>query len=899
MTMSEMLPQPGTEPEPIAQQPDDAVGQKSPESQEKKPLTQEELRQVRLYGGVEQFNNAIATYQKYVALLNEGGMDKDNERHADWEAAQQKAMETLGGVAQSLGAYAQNRKVPTKRLCDFLNDNSCYTYDKKDSKEILEDKILSIVLDQNTYRIQKHDEILNELGKYLKKDSEERLVDIQKILKRKDKHHLSFNSLLLTRFEPVTQEEVDTAVAAEEVRTTQMAGGKQKEDDRKNNGGNTVEMLSPHEQAIKTARDVYVTEYKQWLGAKKDKRNVSRLARLEAGADVAYKNYLAVVDEQTKEEYREKIENRSKEEQKLVRCDLYRKYVVDEENILARAKVENWPPKEKTIFRKALEQWSRIPKPARWAISAAVTTGIALGVGGVTFGGGLALFGYKFGRAALSTFSVLGTERLAAIGLKKLKTNYVEGAQYIDTHNESIINDFNGARERYREALELKAKQERRHNIAKFLLAGAVGIAVTGVANAMEHSLGFESGASITKTPEDAPPSGGSGASVAHLSSADQQQFEDYSDQLMRAKKVATDKILQAEETRLRLINLRLAKEAATLAAEQEKTAEHLAELATVQKGEGVWQAVYRQYKDQLEANPKSFGVTNIDDAEEVRRVLNHETATFLHENHLIAEKGGETFVTPGTKVFIEPDGTAQIDGDVQLRWQQGKLVSSEDAWKAVAPHADEFEAERMPLGHVDSRHLIYGPEEDTVPRASHSAEDAIERYGQKQQLETIPAMYMKPEDAFKEIADQTRITGEMNTIFDQNSLYVQENVYRAVSENAQRRLEYMASRGIDLFSHREATEGLSDAIHDMQSTYEHTRDMFYKTIERMGLDMRDYREAIFEKKVTVAMLFDTPEASLADPFKPLVKMVRDYEPHGGECAMLVDDFLKSRFVLQ
>jgi hypothetical protein len=85
---------------------------------------------------------------------------------------------------------------------------------------------------------------------------------------------------------------------------------------------------------------------------------------------------------------------------------------------LRRQKIENLPEKDrgrvKQMLGKMYSQYSKMPRGARWAASAAVGTGVAFGLG-ATGGGLVAAAGYgtyRFGRAALGAMSAAGVQKM-------------------------------------------------------------------------------------------------------------------------------------------------------------------------------------------------------------------------------------------------------------------------------------------------------------------------------------------------------------------------------------------------------------------------------------------------------------------------------------------------------
>ena len=89
-------------------------------------------------------------------------------------------------------------------------------------------------------------------------------------------------------------------------------------------------------------------------------------------------------------------------------------------------------------------------------------------------------------------------------------------------------------------------------------------------------------------------------------------------------------------------------------------------DMATVQKGEGAWQAVYRQLHEEAEKDPSKFNLNSddLDDAEKLKSILNKETARILAENDYIKPDGSEIRISEaGSKIILGQDGKISIQG--------------------------------------------------------------------------------------------------------------------------------------------------------------------------------------------------------------------------------------------
>ncbi len=101
----------------------------------------------------------------------------------------------------------------------------------------------------------------------------------------------------------------------------------------------------------------------------------------------------------------------------------FKGFVGKERERFQKAKEEAMGPKEKGRLRKLYEtttkQFAKIPKSARWGISAGLGTAVALGTGGVALPAALGYAGFRFGRAALGSFSAVGAKALGDMAEKQ------------------------------------------------------------------------------------------------------------------------------------------------------------------------------------------------------------------------------------------------------------------------------------------------------------------------------------------------------------------------------------------------------------------------------------------------------------------------------------------------
>src|SRR3989344_527117 len=169
---------------------------------------------------------------------------------------------------------------------------------------------------------------------------------------------------------------------------------------------------------------------------------------------------------------------------------LFDRFLIKEQERFTRDKEKALPPKEqareKGLFGKILEGYTKLPKSARWAMSAGLGTGIAFGFGSVACTAILGYAGFRFGRAALGSFSAVGIKGLGDLlekgwlksfgkeaREKKIKESLAEQAEKIDDF-EQISKLLMSKKEERNEELAKLAKAQRNWRIGK--LAAIIGI---------------------------------------------------------------------------------------------------------------------------------------------------------------------------------------------------------------------------------------------------------------------------------------------------------------------------------------------------------------------------------------------------------------------------------------
>lgn len=384
------------------------------------------------------------------------------------------------------------------------------------------------------------------------------------------------------------------------------------------------------------------------------------------------------------------------------RGNLFHNFIIREAAILREARVAEMPPREKTIYRKAMEGWISRPRWQRILVSSAVTT---LGVAafspvGIGVGAAAAMFSSRVVRGLNAMMNVQIAAGLAGAaseavyfrGARKDRERAMHArARSFNLKNISIADEIH---ERHEDA---EAADKRR----KAILKGLAGMAIAGIAvyegfqdveavedartggTGGEMNSGDESGiegeggdvhgydgaeadlknAPQPETPDDIIPGGKSSAppEVPRSSSGPfppgmepgeqpvpQGNFEGHIQDTSPPAEAAVD-----------------GGDVGTAEATTENNFDK--ELATIREGEGVWHAVRRQLMARVEKDPKHFGLSEDDlaDAAKVKEAVNRETQRILIEEKMIGSDGSEVRVAhPGAVVGLEEDHIVISEGD-------------------------------------------------------------------------------------------------------------------------------------------------------------------------------------------------------------------------------------------
>lgn len=349
------------------------------------------------------------------------------------------------------------------------------------------------------------------------------------------------------------------------------------------------------------------------------------------------------------------------------RFDIYNKIFLEEEQKIIDAKAEIMPQKEKGIFRKGIEWWMRQNKYVRLAATTAVATGIFTMTGGLAAGAGaMALFaGSRYAKGFISA----GVAQLAGKGVDKIFSKvFIEKLK--SESEKEIIEEFNpeeltlkkfGEIEANRQTyLEKLAKLERKKLYTKIAVGLAAGVGTSIGLGMLENIYAGGGGYGPKYDPKVEP--------KAELK-ADYDYFKDFQEKGGEIK-IEDQQIFETN------IGSQPVEEISKIG----EVGESLEDLAIIKKGEGIWNAVYRQLNERLHNNPEQFGLKSEDlqNTDKIENILNQQTGKLLADQKYFNDVGEIRIAKPGVKVFLDADNKITISGEGKLTYEWQKLVSTE-----------------------------------------------------------------------------------------------------------------------------------------------------------------------------------------------------------------------------
>ncbi|MEK9154762.1 MAG: hypothetical protein AAB596_01695 [Patescibacteria group bacterium] len=403
---------------------------------------------------------------------------------------------------------------------------------------------------------------------------------------------------------------------------------------------------------VNEKRAAYLEVYKKLKEAKKEGVGISDLLLKMRQSKEEYDESKIKYGRELLSNAKQRLEGKGVSGEKLSKIleryekwPVFKELVVNENLVLQKEQIEQFPPKEKNIARNMLDWYLNQGKYTRIAISTALVTGAVALSGGFSAVPAAALMfaGQRYVKGALSVgigqyvgkgvdwiYSKLGSfDKEKAIS--KLKTGFsVEKLAEVENDYHKILEESVGAQ---RKKLIIKA--------AAMIASGAgASIGLNMLEQAMP-SIKLTAGEWLLgKKPEVE-----SGVEIEHPLS------EAYSPDV---------------KTKVAEISAEI-------------RAGHQADLATIKQGEGVWHAVYRQLEDRLYDDPKKFGLSQEDltNAEKIKSVLNRQTNQLLVEQGYIKVDGTEIRIAkPGVEVLLGDNNEINIKdaGESTYVWKKPEI---------------------------------------------------------------------------------------------------------------------------------------------------------------------------------------------------------------------------------
>lgn len=264
-------------------------------------------------------------------------------------------------------------------------------------------------------------------------------------------------------------------------------------------------------------------------------------------------------------------------------AELYKTVVLNERDLLVKAKVESWPPQEKRLWRKGLDWYLRRGTATKLLISTGLMTGIVAGAGGFSAPAVAMFAGYRFVRGAGAVLA----SKLAGKGVDWAMTKGIEAkheAALSNVRKEFSLENLKKVEKETERIFEEKAKRERKKLYIKAGVSIAAGmgtaIGIGMLERALTEGVATSAGGVSPETHPTHPE-----ASATHETIA----------------KVSSVETAEREDSVWKMLDRQLEK--------------HFGEKYT-SLNEAQRTYAIDAYKDQVVAHPQDFGLTNVDNVD-------------------------------------------------------------------------------------------------------------------------------------------------------------------------------------------------------------------------------------------------------------------------------------------
>lgn len=198
-------------------------------------------------------------------------------------------------------------------------------------------------------------------------------------------------------------------------------------------------------------------------------------------------------------------EKEKKEFEELLQAELYKELIINEHDLLAKAQIEDLPPKEKDMIDGMIKGWMKLGTGKRLFYSTILMTGAVAGFGGFGASAAVGYAGYRFARGLAAVLAGKTAGKLFEKGFEKLTAKKFKEKQEVKEKKiktELNLEDLKKAEKEYQDILKEKLGQEKKKIIGKAIasLAGGVGAALLAGHYERAHAGGEEIDAKHGKT---------------------------------------------------------------------------------------------------------------------------------------------------------------------------------------------------------------------------------------------------------------------------------------------------------------------------------------------------------------------------------------------------------------
>lgn len=475
------------------------------------------------------------------------------------------------------------------------------------------------------------------------------------------------------------------------------------------------------EEKIGSLRTEYSANFSEWQrfqkenkkgSAETDVKEANRAAQEEGLAkksETSYAEYQQAIRDLVNSELEKERNESMKEwtveqvEERLAvkKAELIQKFVIEEGEILEKAKSEAWPPKEKAWWQNALESYSNLPRLQKLAYSAAAGTVLVATLGGVASVTSVTgIFALKAARAGLGSFATPAINKfIGGILGKKLEKEKVKKEEEF-LKSDKGLEDI---QKEYQNFLERQKKIKARNKYLGIGASIAAGIGITSLSSLAEGSaadlLGLKP--SISNIPDK--------SADGRLINPEPKSYMPGHEPIERGDAVAvpeaelnydsTPAAPKSEVPPPADIPEQVSENSADLAAQTERL--------TVRQDEGFWQPVSREVEFRIKADPEKYGLSAADvaseDSPELARAVARETNQILRINKYIDSTGEVWFGKPGATLNLSEDGkvlTVSEDADLRsLDYSDSPTAESSAVRTAEPPAPAELGDQPVPVG--------------------------------------------------------------------------------------------------------------------------------------------------------------------------------------------------------